>query len=81
MDCRTYVLDGDNVRHGLCVDLGFSAADRTENIRRIGEVAKLMVDAGVITLTVDTATQPLAACVAQVLDYLHRCGLLPTLAT
>jgi adenylylsulfate kinase len=150
MGCRTYVLDGDNVRHGLCGDLGFSAADRTENIRRIGEVAKLMVDAGVITLTafispfradrdrvramamqgefieiychcpvevcetrdvkglyqrartgevkdftgisspyeapltpeltVDTATQPLAACVAQVLDYLHRCGLLPTLA-
>lgn len=48
--CRTYVLDGDNVRHGLCGDLGFSAADRTENIRRIGEVAKLMMDAGVITL-------------------------------
>lgn len=50
MGCRTYVLDGDNVRHGLCGDLGFSAADRTENIRRIGEVAKLMMDAGVITL-------------------------------
>lgn len=49
-NCRTYVLDGDNVRHGLCGDLGFSAADRTENIRRIGEVAKLMMDAGVITL-------------------------------
>ena len=49
--CRTYVLDGDNVRHGLCGDLGFSAADRTENIRRIGEVAKLMIDAGVIALT------------------------------
>ena len=46
----TYLLDGDNVRHGLCGDLGFSAADRTENIRRIGEVAKLMMDAGVITL-------------------------------
>ena len=150
LGCRTYVLDGDNVRHGLCGDLGFSAQDRTENIRRIGEVAKLMIDAGVITLTafispfradrervrgmvmhgefieiychcpvevcetrdvkglyqrartgevkdftgisspyeapltpeltVDTATQPLAACVAQVLDCLHRCGLLPTLA-
>lgn len=51
MGCRTYVLDGDNVRHGLCGDLGFSVADRTENIRRIGEVAKLMIDAGVITLT------------------------------
>ncbi len=50
MGCRTYVLDGDNVRHGLCGDLGFSAADRTENIRRIGEVAKLMMDAGVIAL-------------------------------
>ena len=47
----TYVLDGDNVRHGLCKDLGFSDADREENIRRIGEVAKLFVDAGVITLT------------------------------
>lgn len=51
LGCRTYVLDGDNVRHGLCGDLGFSAQDRTENIRRIGEVAKLMIDAGVITLT------------------------------
>lgn len=51
LGCRTYVLDGDNVRHGLCGDLGFSAADRTENIRRIGEVAKLMVEAGVIVLT------------------------------
>ena len=47
----TYVLDGDNIRHGLCKDLGFSDADREENIRRIGEVAKLFVDAGVITLT------------------------------
>ncbi|MDR3480265.1 MAG: adenylyl-sulfate kinase [Burkholderiaceae bacterium] len=48
---RTYVLDGDNVRHGLCGDLGFSAADRSENIRRIGEMAKLFVDAGIIVLT------------------------------
>jgi len=47
----TYILDGDNVRHGLNGDLGFSAEDRTENIRRIGEVAKLFVDAGVVTLT------------------------------
>ncbi len=47
----TYLLDGDNVRHGLCNDLGFSDADREENIRRIGEVAKLFLDAGVITLT------------------------------
>ncbi len=49
--CRTYVLDGDNVRHGLNKDLGFSPADREENIRRIGEVANLFADAGVITLT------------------------------
>ena len=47
----TYVLDGDNVRHGLCKDLGFSDADREENIRRIGEVAKLFLDSGVIVLT------------------------------
>ncbi|MFI5307785.1 MAG: adenylyl-sulfate kinase [Polyangiales bacterium] len=46
----TYVLDGDNVRHGLSSDLGFSAADRCENVRRIGEVAKLFVDAGVAVL-------------------------------
>lgn len=48
---RTYVLDGDNIRAGLCKDLGFSDADRTENIRRIGEVSKLMIDAGIMTLT------------------------------
>ncbi len=47
----TYVLDGDNIRHGLCKDLGFSDLDREENIRRIGEVAKLFVDAGIIVLT------------------------------
>ncbi len=46
-----YVLDGDNVRHGLCKDLGFSAADRTENIRRLAHVAALFVDAGVLVLT------------------------------
>jgi adenylylsulfate kinase len=46
-----YVLDGDNVRHGLCADLGFSMEDRTENIRRVGEVAKLFVDAGIIVIT------------------------------
>lgn len=51
MGCRTFVLDGDNVRHGLCGDLGFSAQDRVENIRRIGEVAKLFMEAGVIVLT------------------------------
>jgi bifunctional enzyme CysN/CysC len=48
---RTYLLDGDNVRHGLNKDLGFTAADRVENIRRVGEVAKLMVDAGLIVIT------------------------------
>ena len=47
----TYVLDGDNIRYGLCKDLGFSDFDREENIRRIGEVAKLFVDAGIIVLT------------------------------
>ncbi|MBI5449887.1 MAG: adenylyl-sulfate kinase [Gammaproteobacteria bacterium] len=50
-NCRTFVLDGDNVRHGLCGDLGFSDADRQENIRRIGEVAKLFLEAGIISLT------------------------------
>jgi len=49
--CRTYVFDGDNVRHGLCSDLGFSDQDRHENIRRIGEMSKLFIDAGVIALT------------------------------
>lgn len=49
--CRTYVFDGDNVRHGLCADLGFSADDRKENIRRIGEMSKLFIEAGVIALT------------------------------
>ncbi|WP_159310290.1 adenylyl-sulfate kinase, partial [Klebsiella pneumoniae] len=48
---HTYLLDGDNVRHGLCSDLGFSEQDRRENIRRIGELAKLMSDAGLIVLT------------------------------
>ncbi len=47
----TYILDGDNIRHGLCKDLGFSDADREENIRRISEVSKLFLDAGVIVLT------------------------------
>ena len=49
--CHTFVLDGDNVRHGLCGDLGFSAKDREENIRRVGEMAKLFMEAGVIVLT------------------------------
>ena len=49
--CRTFVLDGDNVRHGLCADLDFSDESRTENIRRIGEVAKVFVEAGMVALT------------------------------
>jgi adenylylsulfate kinase len=48
---RSYILDGDNIRHGLNKNLGFSPADRTENIRRIGEVAKLFTEAGVVALT------------------------------
>jgi bifunctional enzyme CysN/CysC len=48
--CHTYLLDGDNVRHGLNKDLGFTAADRVENIRRVGEVARLCVDAGLVVL-------------------------------
>jgi bifunctional enzyme CysN/CysC len=48
---RTYLLDGDNVRHGLNKDLGFAPEDRAENIRRVAEVAKLMVDAGVVVIT------------------------------
>lgn len=48
--CRSYVLDGDNVRHGLCGDLGFSEKDREENIRRVAEVSRLFLDAGVIVI-------------------------------
>jgi adenylylsulfate kinase len=51
MNVHTYVFDGDNVRHGLCSDLGFSASDRSENLRRIGEMVKLFSDAGVIAMT------------------------------
>ncbi len=51
MGCHTYLLDGDNVRHGLNRDLGFTNADRVENIRRVAEVSKLMVDAGLIVIT------------------------------
>ena len=50
MGIRTYILDGDNVRHGLNNDLGFTDVDRVENVRRVGEVAKLMLDAGLIVL-------------------------------
>jgi adenylylsulfate kinase len=56
---HTYLLDGDNLRHGLNKDLGFSLADRSENIRRVGEVARLLADAGLIVLT--AFISPLAA--------------------
>ena len=49
--CRTFVFDGDNVRHGLCSDLEFSTEDRAENVRRVGEIAKLFLESGVIALT------------------------------
>ncbi|MCD6330214.1 MAG: adenylyl-sulfate kinase [Candidatus Cloacimonetes bacterium] len=49
--CQVFILDGDNIRHGLNKDLGFSPEDREENIRRIGEVAKLFADAGIIVIT------------------------------
>ena len=48
---RTFVLDGDKVRHGICSDLGFSAEDRSENIRRIGHMTKLFLEAGIVVLT------------------------------
>ena len=51
LGCHTFVCDGDNLRHGLCGDLGFSDEDRTENIRRIGQMSKLFVEAGMIVLT------------------------------
>ncbi|HSH97377.1 MAG: adenylyl-sulfate kinase [Methylophilaceae bacterium] len=51
LNCSTFVFDGDNVRYGLCSDLGFSQHDREENIRRIGEMAKLFTEAGVIAIT------------------------------
>jgi len=51
MGCKTFVFDGDNVRHGLCGDLGFSDNDRKENLRRVGEMVKLFLEAGTISLT------------------------------
>ena len=51
LGCSTYVFDGDNVRQGLCSDIGFDEKDRAENIRRIGEMSKLFVDAGIIAIT------------------------------
>lgn len=51
MGCRSFVFDGDNVRHGLCSDLSFSEADRHENLRRIGEMTRLFLEAGIVALT------------------------------
>jgi len=51
ISCRTFVMDGDNIRHGLCSDLSFSLEDREENIRRVAEVARLFVEAGIIVST------------------------------
>lgn len=50
MGIRTYILDGDNVRHGLCSDLGFTPEDRAENLRRVAETTKLLVDAGLVVI-------------------------------
>ena len=69
-----YVLDGDNIRHGLNKNLGFSAADRAENIRRIGEVAKLFADTGIITLT--SFVSPYRAD-RDLVRQLHEAGKLP----
>ena len=66
----TYLLDGDNVRHGLCSDLGFSLEARTENIRRIGELTKLFVDSGIITLA--TFVSPLRSDREKVRDLLGK---------
>jgi len=69
-----YVLDGDNVRHGLCGDLGFSADDRAENIRRVAHVARLMADAGVVALV--SLVSPLSRERARARE-LHREAALP----
>jgi len=82
MGCRTFVFDGDNVRHGLCADLGFSQEDRSENIRRIGEMAKLFTDAGVIALTAfispfraDRERVRNIACAGDFLEIYCRCSV------
>lgn len=51
LNCRSFVFDGDNVRHGLCGDLSFSEEDRVENIRRVAEMSRLFIEAGIIALT------------------------------
>ncbi len=73
LSCLTYVLDGDNVRHGLCKDLGFTIEDRIENIRRVAEMAKLMLDAGVLVLT--AFISPLREDRAQAREVLGKGGM------
>lgn len=68
-----YLLDGDNVRHGLCADLGFSAADRDENVRRVGEVATLFADAGLVALV--PLVSPYRAARDRVRSRVHEAGL------
>jgi len=70
MGAKTFVIDGDNVRHGLCGDLSFSDEDRVENIRRVGEVAKLFVESGLITLT--AFISPFRSDRARVRSLLHQ---------
>ena len=74
LGCRTYVFDGDNVRHGLCSDLDFSEKARSENIRRISEMVNLFLDAGVISLT--AFISPLKKDRAKVKDLLGRENIL-----
>jgi bifunctional enzyme CysN/CysC len=73
LDRPSYVLDGDNVRHGLNADLGFSADDRAENVRRVGEVAALMADAGLVALV--PVISPYRADRDRVRDTHRRAGL------
>ena len=70
---HAYVLDGDNVRHGLCNDLGFSEEDRHENIRRIGEMVKLFVDSG--TIAISAFISPFRSDRDRVLEVYCRCSL------
>jgi len=82
LGCRTYVFDGDNIRHGLCSDLGFLPAERKENIRRIAEMVRLFTDAGMISLAafispsrVDRAMARERAGAADFIEVYCRCSL------
>jgi adenylyl-sulfate kinase len=68
-----YILDGDDLRHGLCSDLGFSAEDRAENIRRAGEIAKMMAEAGLIVVT--SLISPFAKDRQRVREICHAAGV------